>query len=48
MEGEKEISLPQLERLAEQIRRLVALFLLDKPLEESKSTDYRMRAGAGG
>ncbi len=45
MEGEK-ISLPQLERLAGRVKRPVALFLLEKPLEEGEATDYRMLAGA--
>ena len=43
MEGEK-ISLPQLERLAKHVKRPAALFLLEKPLEESKATDFRMLA----
>ena len=47
MEGEK-ISLPQLKRLARRVKRPVALFLLKKPLEESKATDYRILAGVDG
>ena len=49
MEGErKEIGLPELKRLAGSIKRPVALFLLDRPLKERETTDYRTLAGAGG